>query len=88
LLTLPVESLVPGKYQPRTRMDQESLWRSWPIPSVPRGDAADPGARRSRRPLRDHRRRTALARQPTGRPQEVPVLVRDMVQDEAALKWR
>ncbi len=25
LLTLPVESLVPGKYQPRTRMDQEAL---------------------------------------------------------------
>lgn len=25
LLTLPVESLVPGKYQPRTRMDEEAL---------------------------------------------------------------
>lgn len=25
LLTLPVESLIPGKYQPRTRMDQEAL---------------------------------------------------------------
>jgi ParB family chromosome partitioning protein len=36
LLTLPVESLVPGKYQPRTRMD-EGPWRNWPIPSVPRG---------------------------------------------------
>ena len=30
LQVLPVGRLQPGKYQPRSRMDQEWRWRSWP----------------------------------------------------------
>ncbi len=85
LLTLPVESLVPGKYQPRTRMDEgalaeladsirsQGLMQPILARAVPGGHYASlAGDRRWR------------ASQLAGL-QEVPVLVR-VVEDEAALK--
>ena len=85
LLTLPVESLVPGKYQPRTRMDQDALAElaasirsqglMQPIlaRTIPGGQfEIIAGERRWR------------ASQLAGL-KEVPVLVR-VVEDEAALK--
>lgn len=85
LLTLPVESLVPGKYQPRTRMDEAALGElaasiksqglMQPIlaRAIPGGQfEIIAGERRWR------------ASQLAGL-KEVPVLVR-MVEDEAALK--
>jgi ParB family chromosome partitioning protein len=71
-----------GKYQPRTRMDEGSLYElaesirsqgvMQPILVRPVGGA-----------LRDHRRRTPLPRRAPGRPGQVPVLVKE-VPDEAA----
>lgn len=85
LLTLPVESLVPGKYQPRTRMDPEALAEladsiksqglMQPILARP-----VPGGRYEI--IAGERRWRASQLAGLG---EVPVLVRE-VEDEAALK--
>jgi ParB family chromosome partitioning protein len=80
---LKLTQLQPGKYQPRTRMDEGSLYElaesiksqgvMQPILVRPVGAGA----------LRDHRRRTALPRRQLAGLDEVPVLVRE-VPDEAA----
>jgi len=85
LLTLPVESLVPGKYQPRTRMDQAALdeladsirAQGLMQPILAR---AVPGGRYEIIAGERRWRASQLAGL-----KEVPVLVR-VVEDEAALK--
>ncbi|MCU0933943.1 MAG: ParB/RepB/Spo0J family partition protein, partial [Thiobacillaceae bacterium] len=85
LLTLPVESLVPGKYQPRTRMDQAAL--DGLADSIRTQGLMQPILARvvpgGRYEIIAGERRW-LASQLAGL-KEVPVLVR-VVEDEAALK--
>lgn len=85
LLTLPVESLVPGKYQPRTRMDEAALTEL--ADSIKAQGLMQPilarGAPGGRFEIIAGERRWR-ASQIAGL-KEVPVLVRD-VADEVALK--
>jgi hypothetical protein len=55
---LPLDKLRAGKYQPRTRMDEGSLYELAESIRSQGGDAAHPRATRRRGALRDHRRRT------------------------------
>ena len=64
----PVAALRPGKYQPRTRMDEASLAELADSIRVARRDPADRGAPGGRRAVRDPRRRAPLARGAHGGP--------------------
>jgi len=65
LASLAIDALQPGRFQPRARIDQEALAEL--AESIKSGrDAADIGATDRSGPLRDHRRRAALARRAHG----------------------
>jgi UDP-glucuronate 4-epimerase len=69
LRSLPIEQLQPGKYQPRSHMDPERLTEL--AESIKAQGVIQPIVVRAgrTRPLRDHRRRTALACRAAGRPE-------------------
>ena len=82
---VPIEFLKPNPRNPRRTFSDAELERAFGIDQAARRDPADRGASGQGRagPLRDHRRRTALARLADRRLHEVPIVPVDVSDSDA-----